>query len=190
MFALLAAALVAGCSTGAGNVRPGYQVQPGAAVGLVVGTVTVAGGPLAAQLFLSYERVDWDVRGRLGFDGAVSSPSGRSDLPHSSMKLVMIELPEGEYRISEVDFLASSQLGDLSYHAEVDVRFRAEAGSAVYVGDLLIQVRTSSWPRGVVQQILGLSVRDRFDADAKLFDATFPSAQIRRNPAALYRIGG
>jgi hypothetical protein len=37
--------------------------------------------------------------------------------------------------------------------------------------------------------MLGVSVRDRFDADAKVFDATFPSAQIRRDPTALFRIG-
>ena len=190
VFALLISALLFGCATSGTNVKPGYKLKTNAATGLVVGTVTVAGGPLASRPILSYERVDWDVRGRLGFDHAVSSPSSRNDPPHCLMKTVMIELPEGEYRISEIDFPYSSQLGDFSYHADVDVRFRAVAGSAVYLGDLFMQARTLSWPRGVVEEIRSMSVRDLFDADAQIFDATFPSVQIRRSPAALFRIGG
>ncbi|MCG8457944.1 MAG: hypothetical protein MI919_16830 [Holophagales bacterium] len=146
-FALMA--ISNGCAMN--NVDPGFSLTGQTQTGVVVVALTQTGLPKGFDMLLEFRGVGHPYRGSLAVSDrlyALDWPCPISKISNTERpcgRLAVVELPPGEYEF--FSWRAGSHHATTSYSTTVrsrekfPLRFQAEAGKAVYLGNIEFSVR-------------------------------------------------
>ncbi len=168
---ILAVLVLSGCATP--NIDKGYSIKEDSSKGVIIASLTKTGHGHWPPGY-NFKKSDGSNKGILKFDQNMFDRI-ESDIPGIDGKLILLELPAGEYNIYRW-FISQGYIG-LESMSGFKMRFNVVPGKITYIGELNND-RESGGIFGIGLGRISFNIKDSKERDFKEIKKHYPNLEL------------